>query len=121
MMRIIVIDPKARTVEERDLHVDGADAAYSAIREIIGNWLEIAAFRVIHDDVANIMWCDEEGLLHDRNYFFTILWGPQPYAGICVLTGTKPGEDGEETCGCTLPLEEVRTRVAFLGEMQINR
>lgn len=118
-MRVIVIDPKARTVDERDIGAANDEAVNDDVRKIIGGWLEMAPFSAGYDDVRNVMWVDEEGLCHDTNYFFSITWGPQAYAGIGVLTGMELGEEGYEMCGCTLPIDIVRSQVSFLGERRI--
>lgn len=118
-MRVVVIDPEKRIVYEKDIGAANDEAANDEVREIIDGWLEMAAFHVVHDGVQNVMWANEEGLCRDSNYFFAIEWGPQAYAGTCVFTGMKMGEEGYEMCGCTLSVDEVRQHVAFLGERRI--
>lgn len=120
-MRIIIIDPKTRTIQERDIGAESQDDIYEHFREIIGGYLERAAFVVPNEGVNNVLFTDEEFLCHERNYFFTLAgWGTQPYASVCIFCSTVPGSEGHEVSGTNLLLAEVIDRTVFLGELKIG-
>src|ERR1700733_9655660 len=110
MFRVIVIDPRKKTVEERYIISDD-NAFADQIREIIGDGFSSAGFIVPRDGVGNILYVDDEGLFKDNLFFALLGWGHEAYAGIGVLCGS----DGRgETVSANLSIEEVKTHLVFL-------
>lgn len=115
-MRVIVINPKARTVEELDIP-DEDQAAHDKIKELCSaDLIQSAGFTPEFDGVRNVMWVDEEGKLKGPvNCFVVEQWGSEHYAGVAVIDGFVNGVDGFEHGSATMPIEEIRKRVSFIG------
>jgi hypothetical protein len=100
-MRVIVINPISKTIEERKI----GEPYYDSIKAIIGSWLER-----VRIDARNYIWVDEEGLLKPAPVFFTHRAYSQPLAGIGVVTGETFDGDFAST---KLSLEAVADAVSF--------
>jgi hypothetical protein len=100
-MKAILIDPEARTVTLVEHEGD-----YRNILKTI----EVELFTCVKLDEKNILFVDDEGLLHDPRYFFEIANYPQPLAGKGLILGTT--DDGDST-DATLTLEQVKSAVRF--------
>ena len=99
-MRGVKIDPEHGTIEEVD---------YSGDYKDIYKMLDIDTFTVVDLDNNNTLFVDDEGLLKDPEFFFTIDDG-QPLAGKgLVLATDKEGE----TVATNLTIEDLTARIKF--------
>lgn len=96
-MRGILIDPVERTVTEIDTKGDLA-ALYEA--------LQCQVVEAVQVGDGDILWIDEEGLLHDEpGPFFAFRTHPDhPFAGRGLILGAHADGDNRAT---TLPVERV--------------
>lgn len=122
-MRVIVINPKARTVEEQQIP-DNEEAAHAKIKELCSaDLIQTAGFIIPYpppDGVRNVMWLNEEAKLNGPVHCFLVdEWGAEPFAGVGVINGIAQGEEGLEHAASTMPLEEIRKRIRFIGEQEI--
>lgn len=102
-MKAYLIDAKAKTVTEADYNGD-----YRHIYQLIG----VDTFAVVCiDDSGNTVFIDDDGLLKDPRYFFTLAGYPQPLAGNGLVLGT---DAGGESVAPTISIEDVRAMVSFL-------
>jgi hypothetical protein len=107
-MRIIVIDPKKRTIEERQLDPSKDDA--QQIHDIIGDYFT-GAFRLrAANGGYDICYVDDHGLYKDNDFWLAPGWGLESYAGIGVITGD---EINEESQPANVTLDEVKRRVVW--------
>jgi len=100
-MRGFLIDPEAKTITEVDHNGD-----YKQIYEFIG----VDCFTVVQMDDVNCVYVDDEGLLNNPRYFFTIQGYHQPLAGKGLVLGVD--EEGE-TIGTNLELEDLQKIIRF--------
>jgi len=108
--KAIIIDSENKKVYERDILADiTANKTLSLLQGIVGGFIEAVA---VGD--TETLWVNEEGLLVNENYFFSI--DGQTLAGNGVITGDKDGH----TIGTKLTVEDIEKRVVFLGKMAIN-
>lgn len=114
-MKTYVINPVARTIQEREL-----PNVYPAAKEVIGGWLERAAVFLNGDS----LWVDEEGLLKEPRHFFLIPGYAQPFAGIGVLSGREENNDEDDDSSTTADVKttiaELRGLVTFLDRAGFN-
>lgn len=104
-MKAILIDVVSRTVTEVDITGD-LDSFY----EHIGCDLVEA----VNTDVISgndVLYVDEEGLLHEVEGFFHLDGYPQPLAGNAIIIGID--EDGD-SCDCETTVEEVMDAIEFM-------
>lgn len=116
-MRVIVIDTKAKTVEEAQLDGSDSKTRYTTLKALMRDvWLE--GVRIADGEV---LYVDEEFLIKpeaktETEWFLMtphgpIVGHPQPMTGVAVVTGVD--EEGD-TCETRLTLEQVRASVRFV-------
>jgi hypothetical protein len=104
-MRAIRIDSNSGKIEVIELE-PGLQAIKAAVR---CRWIEGVRPSILVG--ADIMYVDEEGLLHGENLFFKIAGYAQPIAGNGLILGTD--EEGDST-DCETPIGMVSQCVEFL-------
>ena len=104
MMKAILIDPFAETVEVVD---------YSGNWEDIGGLLECRYFDVVRIDDSETLYVDDEGLYAENQRFFRWDGYHSPLAGRALILGTD--EEGE-SIDTDMEPEDVEKLVTFLPE-----
>ena len=101
-MRAYLIDPEHKSVSEVDYNGD-----YRNIYEHIkADCFDAAGF----NNKGDAVFVDDEGLLHDPEFFFRIEGNPNPLAGRGLVLGT----DAEgESISPTVTLDWLRSNVSF--------
>lgn len=101
-MKAYLIDPQEREIRQVDY-----DGDYKSIYRL----LDIDTFTAVElNDKRDVVYVDDEGLLKDPVYFFTVEGYGQPLAGKGLVLGT----DGEgETVEPTLSLETLTQMVGW--------
>jgi len=101
-MKAYLIDPQEREIRQVDY-----DGDYKSIYRL----LDIELFTVVElNEQRDVVYVDDEGLLKDPVYFFTVEGYGQPLAGKGLVLGT----DGEgETVEPTLSLETLTQMVGW--------
>ena len=113
-VRVIVINPFMRTIEETDMP----------------NNFEIMKRDYIKCDLAQVIdfgagvdaWIDEEGLLvdnWDRQGFTQFAGGNQPFAGVIVLTGRSSSRDLADL-PAFMTVELVASTVSFVDPKDVR-
>jgi len=91
-MKAILINAKARSI--RDIDFEGS---YKDIQELVG----CSLFTVIDLGDGETLFIDDEGLLHDPEYFFGLVGPdyryPQPLAGNGLILGSNAAGDSIAT------------------------
>ena len=111
-MRGIVIDPRTRTVEARDIPAEGLAAIRAAIGPVYVDRVRLAP--------GVDLWIDDEGFLtaQETQAYFGLVradWSVQAIAGRAVIFGIDP--QGETTpCPDAILPELVRRWIVWLGD-----
>jgi len=103
-VRAIIINSEERAISEAEI-----DGSLKSLQNIVGGLIE-----PVHPGLENTghhAYVNEEGLLNNPQHFFMLKDGHQPLAGNGVIVGN--GLVGDEA-PCTLPLDWVKDRVAFM-------
>ena len=100
-MKAYLIDSQARTVTETDYNGD-----YRHIYKLIG----VETFTVVRINDYDSVFVDDEGLLNNPRYFFTLKGYPQPLAGNGLVLGC---DDEGESVEPRMSLEDLRAVVGF--------
>lgn len=108
-MRAILIDPFKRSVEEIDID-PSLDNLYST--------LGVDLITVVRWNKSHALILDDEGLLKNKDAmeYWHATGSDQPFAGRGLLLGDEYGDNRP----CTLSLDEVKDRVAFLDKDQVE-
>jgi hypothetical protein len=102
LVRLFLIDP-FKGIEEWE---------YNGDWKTIAPALDCSLFDVVRfNDKGDVVYVDDEGLLCQPQFFFTITGYPTPLAGRGIVAGT---DDEGETVAPTVTLEWVRKNVTFL-------
>ena len=104
MMKAILIDPFAETVEVVD---------YSGNWEEISDLIECRYFDIVRVDDKESLYIDDEGLYTENQRFFKWDGYPHPLAGRGLILGTN--EEGE-SIDTDMETEDVEKLVTFLPE-----
>ena len=109
-MRAIVINAGERTVSEAEI-----DGKLRTLQGIVGGLIT-----PVYDglDAKHHAYVNDEGLLNTPQHFFMLRGGHQPLAGNGVILSTT--RDGDEA-SCTLPLDWVKQRVAFMDLREVRK
>lgn len=108
MKKAILIDAVNQTIEETTIDT------WQDIAPAIGcEW-----FTIVHVDVKNDLYVDDEGLLHNPQNFILLDGYPQPLAGSGLILGSTP--DGN-SCDTSLTVEQVQAKVKFLDLDQVRK
>jgi hypothetical protein len=122
-MRVIIIDPKARTVLERDMTPGDYRAFYPLLdcdtfdiaRSQGFEWMTpllLSVAPMANQDAAIDIYCDDEGLFKERPLYATRLPTGQTLAGKLVLCSSN--DDGETIAAPDwLTVDIVREAVQF--------
>jgi hypothetical protein len=102
-MRAIIINPEDRTITETDI-----DGSLKTLQQIVGGLIEPVCQGL---DDNHHCYVNEEALLDHPQYFFMFRDSHQPLAGHGIILSST--DDGGEA-PCTLSLDWVRERVAFM-------
>ena len=109
-MKAILIDSREMDVREVDIPLEGGD--YSQIAEAIGCELFTVAQYLQQDtDTPDVLFVDDEGLLHNPEHFFS--FNGQPLCGNGLILGTT--YDGDSTAP-TVTTDEVCAMVRWLDK-----
>ena len=100
-LRAFLIDPEAKTITQVTHNGD-----YKQIYEFI----KCDCFTVVQLDKVNCIYVDDEGLLNNPRYFFTIKGYPQPLAGRGLVLGT---DDEGDTTGTTIKMSWLQDNIGF--------
>lgn len=102
-MQGFLIDPETRTIEAVEYSGD-----YHQIYKLLG----IELFTTVTlNEAGDVVYVDDEGLLHDPTFFFTLKDYPQPLAGKGLVLGTD--EEGETVAAKGVTLEWLKANVGF--------
>jgi hypothetical protein len=102
-MRAIIINSEDRTITATDI-----DGSLKILQHIVGGLIEPVSQGL---DEYHHCYVNEEGLLHDPQYFFMFKDGHQPLTGNGVILSST--DDGGEA-PCTSLLDWVKERVTFM-------
>jgi len=107
--RVILIDPEARSITEREI-----DVTVAALHELIGaetlDNFRLAMFE--EDGHVDMGWVDDGGLSRGLPIHACLFPTSDPIAGKCVIIGAnRMGE----TADCRIPIEILRQDVTWLG------
>lgn len=105
--KIIVIDSKNKKVYESNYK------EVSDLQKIVGGYIELAHEINKGDSINDIVFVNDEGLLCEPRYFFTIKGGYQPFAGNGVVVGTNIKNGKSINVQSTL--EEIENNVSFFS------
>jgi hypothetical protein len=100
-----LIDPKERKIT----HVHHDTRHYQEIYKLID--CEPSPFTVVELPNRDVIFVDDEGLLKEPRYFFTIKGYPQPLAGKGLVLGTGP--DGQ-TVSAKMSFQELGEMVGYV-------
>ena len=102
-MRAIIIDAVKREVREVEI-----ENTLKSLQEVVGGYIETA--HQLNNDSRDAVFVNEEGLLSQPKNFFVYDGAHQPFAGSGIIVGC---DDEGETIGCTISLDEVKSKVSF--------
>ena len=105
--KCIVIDAENETVTAVKLNGD-----YREIYRVGG----FDCFDSVRIDQHNVIYVDDEGLLHDPKHFFMFRGYPQPLAGRGVVLGV---DDAGESIPTTWSVEEIKSDVKFSHNLRV--
>jgi hypothetical protein len=103
-MRSIIINAEERSISEAEI-----DGKLKTLQNIVGGLITPVYPGL--EDTGHHAYVNDEGLLNNPQHFFMLKDGHQPLAGNGVIL-SDDGEGGEAPC--TLPLDWVKERVAFM-------
>lgn len=108
-MRAILIDPFKREVTEIEI-----EPSLDSMYEVLG----VNLITVVRWDKKHALILDDEGLLKSKETmeYWHARGSDQPFAGRGLLLGDEYGDNRP----CTLTLDEVKARVAFLDKDQVT-
>lgn len=108
--RMILIDPKTRTVTEHQVNT-----AYKVMAEMIGSPPAIDTFRIADfPDTWDYGYVDDSGLQRGEPiHAFQFIGRPDPVAGACLLYGCEKGTG--ETCDAKFDLHTLEQLIQWLG------
>ncbi len=94
-------------------HVQLEHNSLQEMYKLIGcKYIEAARSPVLRGQ--DVIYVDEEGLLHDPNLFFQIAGNPQPLAGNGLILGTDRSGDCKDA---ETPLDVVKRSVSFMFDL----
>lgn len=108
MTKIIVINPKEKTVELVEVKKIYPDANY-----LMGCETFTSAFYFHSGADEHMMIVDDEGLLKEDRYWFRYKGSPRPWCGIAAIIG--PTDEDGETLDVTCTVEEIKKKITFDG------
>jgi hypothetical protein len=108
-LRVILIDPEARSI--RELQSDGS---LDSIHELVGaETLDHTRLAVFDDGNVDYGWVADDGLMAGKPiHAFLLPTGKDPIAGRCLIIGA---DRYGKTCGCRVPLVVLLRDVKWLG------
>jgi hypothetical protein len=113
-MRLVVIDPQARAIEEA--HSDGSRGSIRVLMQI-ANAHALDSSRIAEfDDSFDYCWVDDSGLRGGPVHAFQFDICKYPFAGRAVLIGAD--KRSGRNCNAKLSLAFLRRHVRFLGRIQ---
>ena len=118
-MKGILINVK--TNEVTDVTLDPSKRTLDEMYRLIGCEMVEVATDIEHDNVADTVWVDEEGLLSMDNStrFFTIENGHQPFAGNGLILGAN--FNNGKSIVTHLTADDVRQKVKFHSLNQVRQ
>ena len=106
-MKVFLIDPIAGKVTEHDIPRSG-----SGFLECSYELLQCSCVTIAQYDEKNVVYCDDEGLLKEREGFFMTPAHPDLICGRALVVGDCD-DDGENT-ETSLTLEDVQKGVSMV-------
>ena len=82
-------------------------------QRIVGGYIEVATYV----NETDVIYVNEEGLLHGETLFFEYEGAHQPFAGNGVIVGTD--DEGDSTPP-SISVEEVRSKVKFTNIFELK-
>lgn len=112
-MRAIWINSEAKTVEEVTIN---PETDLEDLQARVGGYIELG-HRFGNQDV---LFVNEEGLLHNPQNFFTIPGAHQPFAGNGIIIGTDPMKP-EDSGDAKTNVADIFTTVEFLTITEVRK
>jgi len=113
-MRVILVDPVAKTVTEHDIPRSGGGFLEEAYKLTGCSCITVAQYDSDHD-----VYVDDEGLLKQVEGFVMVPRHPEPLAGKALIVGAVDDE-GENT-PATVDLDHVKKSVSMINFEHVIR
>lgn len=112
-MRAIWINPALKIIQEVTIN---PESELEDLQARVSGYIELAH----RFDNQDVLFVNEEGLLHNPQHFFTIPGGHQPFAGNGIIVGTNPMKP-EDSGDAKTDLEELKKSVQFYTIEEVRR